>query len=121
MEEIGIESTYVELIKNGAITTIARLGKPQVLRVKEDDTVSIREDFWYEGTVLESLSHAAEIKITQILYFESLTEMFTTTDFESAVPTATSVDEAVTKYREFYSAADETEYGIVALSFEIKA
>ena len=121
MEEIGIESTLVEAIKNGDKTIEARLGKPHMLRVQEDDIVSVREDFWYEGKVLESLSHALEIKITQILYFETLKEMFTAVDFQAAIPTAKTVDEAIAKYREFYSLEDEAEYGVVSFTFELHA
>ena len=121
MEEIDIESTLVELIKNGEKTIELRLGKPRFLRIKEDDVISIREDFWYEGKILESLSHALEIKITEILYFETFEEAFTAIDFQAAVPTAQTVDEAVAKYREFYSREDEAEYGVVAFTFELNA
>jgi len=119
MEEIGIESTAVESIKNGDKTIGIRLGKPRFLRIKEDDIVSVREDFWYEGKILESLPHALEIKITEILYFESFEEAFTAIDFQAAVPSAQTIEGAVAKYREFYTKEDETEFGVVAFSFEL--
>lgn len=120
MEEIGIESTLVEAIKNGDKTIEARLGKPRFLRIQEGNTLSVREDFWYEGNVLESLSHAVEITVTQILYFETFKEMFTAVDFQSAIPAAKTAEEAIAKYREFYSLEDEAEYGVVCFSFELK-
>lgn len=120
MEEIGIESTLVEAIRSGEKTIEARLGKPRFLRIQEGDTVSIREDFWFEGKVLESLSKAAEITITQILYFETFKEMFAAVDFQATVPTAKTVDEAITTYRTFYSLEDEAEYGVVSFTFELK-
>ena len=119
MEEIGIESTLVEAIKNKDKTIEIRLGKPRFLRIQEDDILSVREDFWYERKVLESLPHALEIRITQILYFETIKEAAEAIDFQAAVPTAQSVDDVVTKYREFYTPKDEAEYGVVVFSFEL--
>lgn len=121
MEEIGIESTLVEAIKTGEKTIEVCLGIPEYLRIQEDDTVSVREDFWYEDTVLESLSHSLELVITQVLYFESFYEAFNAVDFQAVVPTATSVDEAIKTYRKFYSLEDEREFGVIAFSFEVVA
>jgi len=118
MSEIGIESTLVEAIKSGDKTIEVRLAKPRFLLIQEDDILSIREDFYYEGDILESLSHAMEVRVTQVLYFESFKEAFEAINFEAAIPTATSVDDAVKKYREFYSVEEEREFGIVAFSIE---
>jgi ASC-1-like (ASCH) protein len=43
--------------------------------------------------------------------------MLEAVDYESVVPTAATVDEAVAKYAEFYSAEDEAAYGVVAFFF----
>jgi ASC-1-like (ASCH) protein len=118
MNEIGIESTLVEAIKNGDKTIEIRLAKPRFLHIQEDDILSIREDFYYEGAVLESLSHALEVKVTQVLYFETFKELFEAINYESVLPSATSVDDAIKKYREFYSAEEEREFGVVAFSIE---
>lgn len=118
MEEIGIESSMLEEIKSGDLTIDVRLGKPKYFRIQEDDIVSVREDFWYEGKVLESLSHALEVKITQILYFENFTELFNVIDFQAAVPTAQTAEEAVKKYKEFYTPEEEREFGAIAFTIE---
>jgi len=118
MTEIGIESTLVEAIKNGDKTLEIRLAKPRFLKIQEDDILSIREDFYYEGKILESLSHALEIKVTQVLYFETIKEVFASLPFEAAIPSAKSVDDAIKQYRAFYSAEDEREYGIVVFTIE---
>jgi ASC-1-like (ASCH) protein len=119
MQEIGIESTLVEAIRIGDKTIEARLGKPRFLRIQEDDRFSIREDFWYEGKVLESLSHAATVKVTQILYFETFKEMLEALDFQAAIPTAKTVEKALKVYRGFYTPEEEREYGVVAFTFEL--
>ena len=119
MEEIGIESTLVEAIRNGDKTIEAVLGEPRYLRIQEDDLVSIREDFWYEGNILESLTDALKVKVTHIIYFETFEEMLTAVDFQAVIPHAKSVDEAVKVYKELYSSQDLQEFGVVALTFEL--
>jgi ASC-1-like (ASCH) protein len=119
MEEIGIESTLVEAIRNGDKTIETRLGKPRFLRIQEGDILSIREDFWYEGKILESLTHALEVKVTQILYFETFKEMLDAVDFQAVIPSAKTVEEALKKYKEFYSPEDEQEFGVIAFTFEL--
>lgn len=118
MQEIGIESTMVEAIRRGLKTIEGRLGKPRFLKMAEGDILSIREDVWEQGEITGSYPGAIEIRITQILYFETFKEMFEAVNYEAAVPTAKSVSQAVAAYREFYSKEDEGKYGVVALFFE---
>ena len=118
MDEIGIESTLVEAIKNGDKTIEVRLAKPRFLLIKEDDVLSVREDFYYEGDVLESLPHAIKIKITQILYFETFQETFEAIDFQAVLPNAKTIDEAVKIHKDLYGAEDEREFGVAAFAFE---
>jgi ASC-1-like (ASCH) protein len=118
MSEIGIESSLVEAIKNGDKTIEIRLAKPRFLLIQEEDVLSIREDFYYEGEVLESLSHALEVKVVQVLYFETFEEVFEAIHYESALPSATSPEDALKKYREFYSPEEEREFGVVAFTIE---
>jgi ASC-1-like (ASCH) protein len=118
MEEIGIESTMVEAIRSGDKTLEVRLGTPRFLTVQEGDLLDVREDFWYEGKVLESLSHALTLRVTQVLYFESLDELFGAVDFQNAVPAAKTANEAIAAYRPYYTIEDERTYGVVAFTIE---
>lgn len=119
MHEVGIESSLVEAIRNGQKTIEGRLGKPRFLEVKEGDILSVREDIWKDGDAIGSHDDALQLKVTQVLYFESFKEMLEAVNYEAAVPTATTLQEAISKYAEFYSAKDEEEYGVVALFFEV--
>lgn len=118
MNEIAIESTMVEAIRNGDKTIEVRLAKPRFLLLQEDDVLSVREDFYYEGNILESLSHALEIKITQILYFATFRELFDAINFEAVLPSAKTVDAAIALYRKTYSVEEEAEFGVAAFSIE---
>lgn len=119
MQEIGIESTLVEDIRNHKKYIEARLGKPRFLKIKEGDILSIREDLYLDGKIVDSFNDSIRIKIAQVLYFETFDEMLESIDYKAAVPSAKSKKQALDKYREFYSVEDEAEYGVVAMFFEI--
>jgi len=118
MEEIGINSELVEEIRKGNKYIEGRLGKPRFLKMQEGDTLSVRSDLWQNGKIIDSSPYAIGIKITQILYFESFAEMMNAVDHKGAVPSAKTAEDAIKVYREFYSAEDEAENGVVALFFE---
>jgi ASC-1-like (ASCH) protein len=119
MHEIGIESSLVEAIRNGQKTIEGRLGKPRFLQIKEGDMLAVREDIWKDGEVIGSHDDVLQLKVTQVLYFESFKEMLEAVNYETAVPTAKTLQDAISKYAEFYSIKDEEEYGVVALFFEV--
>lgn len=119
MHEIGIESSLVEAIRTGQKTVEGRLGKPRFLQMKEGDTITVREDMWKDGEMIGSRDDALQLKVTQVLYFESFKEMLEAINYEAAVPTAKTLADAISKYAEFYSPKDEEEYGVVALFFEV--
>jgi len=119
MQEIGIESKLVEDIRNHKKNIEVRLGKPRFLKIKEGDILSIREDLYLDGKIIDSFNDSIRIKVTQILYFETFSEMLDSIDYKATVPSAKSKKQALDKYREFYSAEDEAEYGVIAMFFEI--
>ena len=119
MHEVGIETSLVEAIRSGLKTVEGRLGKPRFLQIKEGDILNVREDIWKDGVVIGSHDDALKLKVTQVLYFESFEEMFKAVDYEAAVPNSKNIEDAISKYSEFYSAEDEEAYGVVAIFFEI--
>lgn len=120
MLEIGIETSVLEDIRLGRKTIEGRLGKPKFLKITEGDVVRIREDIWEGGEIVESLTSDVSIKITQVLYFESFSEMLETLDYKAVLPAALNVEDGLKIYRQFYSAEDEKEYGVVAMLFELE-
>ncbi len=119
MIEIGIETSILEDILSGKKTIECRLGKQKFLKIRPGDVLSIREDTWKGDKILRSIPNRAEIKVTQILYFETFTEAFASIDFKEAIPSAASPSEAVEAYRKFYTSEDEKKYGVVAIYFEL--
>jgi ASC-1-like (ASCH) protein len=119
MEEIGIESLSVEAIRDGSKTVEVRLGKPRFLKIQEDDILNIREDIWQDGEIIGSHDDPLQIKVTQILYFESYKELLGAIDYKTISPLVRSEKEALEAFRRFYSSEDEEEYGVVAFFFEV--
>jgi ASC-1-like (ASCH) protein len=119
MLEIGIEISILRDILDGKKTVEGRLGKPKFLKLRVGDEISLREDIWKDGTIVDSVPDRARIKVEQLLYFESFEEMFGSVNFKSAVPSATTVDEAIAAYRQFYSPEDEYGFGAVAIMFSL--
>ncbi len=119
MQEIGIESSLVEDIRQNKKYVEVRLGKPRFLKIREGDLLSIREDLYLNGEIIDSFSDSLRIKITQVLYFESFNEMLESIDYKAIVPSAKDKKQALEKFREFYSEKDENEHGVVAMFFEL--
>ncbi len=120
MQEIGIESSLLQTVLNGAKTIEVRIGKPKFLKLRVGDEISLREDVWQEGKVITSMPGMATVVITQLLYFENFEEMLGTIEFQAAVPDAESKEDALAIYRKFYSPEDEEEYGVMAITFKLK-
>lgn len=119
MQEIGIESSLVKAIYSGIKTIEVRLGKPRFLKMQVGDILSVREDIWNNDKIIDNIEDVLRIKITQILYFESFSELLDSTDFELVVPYAKNIEEAKELFAKFYTKADEDEYGVVAFYFEL--
>ncbi len=119
MQEIGIKDSFVDDILSGAKTIEGRLGKPKFLKIREGDILSIRRDIYQDGKIVKSYNDAARIYVQEVLCFESFEEMFSALDHESTIPSAKNTEDAIEAYRKFYSAEDESEFGVVAILFEL--
>lgn len=119
MQEIGIESSLVAEILDGNKTVEGRLGKPKYVKMRVGDVLSIREDTYKSGEIVKSETDRVRVVITQLLYFQSFDEMLSSLDFHRAIPDAISASDALQTYRQYYTNADEEEYGVVAITFKL--
>jgi len=120
MQEIGIESSVLQDILDGSKTIEGRLGKVKFLKLRVGDKVSLREDIWQNGEIVESVPGQGIILIRQLLYFETFEEMLSSIDFQEIIPRAQNVNEVLAEYRKYYSPEDEKEYGVVAITFSLE-
>lgn len=116
---IGIESSVLDDVRSGRKTIEGRLGKPKFLKIKKGDVISLREDVWKDGQIAGSRTSDISIKVTQLLYFESFSEMLETVNYKAVLPAALNLEDGIEIYRQFYSVKEEEEYGVVAFLFEL--
>lgn len=119
MQEIGIESDILEQVLSGQKTIEVRLGTPKYIKLRKGDELSLREDIWENGKIINAIHGRGHIKITQLLYFESFEELFGAVSYKLVAPSAASKAEVLSLLKQFYSAEDEYEYGAVAITFEL--
>lgn len=118
MQELGIEAEQLKAIIDGEKTVEILLGKPQYIKLRPGDKLSLREDVLEAGKIVQSVPHRAVVTITQILYFETLEEALNAIDFTAARPEAEDYDAAFAAYRKLYTPKDEHEYGVMAVTFK---
>ena len=119
MPEIAIETSIFTQILAGEKTIEVLLGKPVYLKLRIGDTIALHEDDTVGQDSNPEMHLQAHVKITQLLYFESLDEMLGTIDFTLALPKVESRVDALLAYRELFSKEDEYEYGVIAMTFEL--
>ena len=119
MTEIGAKSSILEEILADSKTIEGRLAKPRFLALRAGDMISLREDAWQDGSIVHSKPGVANIVVTNIEHFTSFGKMLMTLGYEHIVLAAHDYESAVTVYGQFYSTADERQYGVLAISFQL--
>lgn len=117
--EIGIKSSTLAEILAGRKTIESRLAKERFLSFKVGDEISLREDVWKNGEIVRSIPARARIVVTDIQRFETFRKLLETVGFENIMPAMANVDEALEAYKLYYSAEDERQYGVLAISFKL--
>lgn len=119
MIEIGINSEIFAQILNGSKTIEGRLAKDKFTAIHPGDLISIREDTYKDGAVVESRSAVAKIQVVNIKKYDSFRTMLLNVGFNKVIPNAKDLDEACDEYERYYSSDDEHKYGVLAISFQV--
>jgi len=119
MIQIGIQSEMLKTIIDGQKTVEGRLGKQKFLELKVGDDVSLREDIYIAGEITHSIENRVKIKIDAVTRFKSFEQMLNQLGYKNAIPSAQNIDDAIDKYRAYYSENDENAYGVIGLNFHI--
>ena len=118
MIEIGIDTQILRDILNGRKTIEGRLMKGKFLNIEVGDEISVREDIYHEGSLYKSTGGVATLCVTNVSRFDSFADMLENMGYRSVIPSASTLEDAVSVYHNFYSEADERQYGVVAISFK---
>lgn len=116
MTKLTVDANEMNEIIYGQKTIEGVLGTPEFLRLSVGDTLEFQLSPDSADVAAQS---SVNVTLTQTLYFISFDEMFDAVDYEQVAPSATDLTEAIAQYKQRYTADDETEYGVVALYFEL--
>lgn len=106
MHNLDFDAAALQHILDGSKTIDVRLGTPQNIKLRIGDVVTIADTETYAT-------------VTQLLYFESLEELFSAVSYTNVMPEAGSAGQVVQYLRKQYSDSDEYEYGVMAIKFAL--
>jgi len=117
--ESGRESGLLDDIIAGRKTIEGRLNRSKFAEYCVGDHVSLRRDHRDEqGTLHDGEPGAATVEITAVRHYDSFFDMVSAEGYQRVIPSAGSPQEAADEYNRFYSAEDQSKYGVLAI--EIK-
>ena len=119
MHELGIGSLGLQMVLDGDKTVELCLGKPEFLKLRVGDTILLREQAEQGGQPVNPVSEKTHVRITQLLYFETFKEAFSAVNPAAIMPMADDPDEVLAFYEQLYTAQDEKEYGVIAITFKL--
>lgn len=119
MIEIGIDSEVLRKIRDGQKTIEGRLARGKFLTIRVGDLVSVREDFYVDGVIVQSQEGALRIQIDAAEKFANFRAMLQSVGFEKAIPDANNLDDACDRYLRFYSETSQKEFGVLAIFFHV--
>jgi len=118
--ESGRESGLLDDILAGRKTIEGRLNRGKFAEYAVGDSVSLRRDHRNAAGVLEDGGpQAALVKIIAIRTYPTFLAMVTTEGYKKVIPSADSAQQAADVYNLYYSAADQSTYGVLAIEVQI--
>jgi len=117
--EAGRSTEYLGDIIAGNKTVEGRLNRGKFSRYQPGDLVYLREDVTLPDGTVREIPNRALIKVTLIDSFPTFERMLSLTGLEHVLPRAKSITEGIATYRAIYTAAEEADYGVLAIHFEL--
>jgi len=115
----GRESRLLDDIIAGRKTIEGRLNRGKFAQYQVGDIVELRRDVrGPDGILRDGDSPEVRVEIVAIRRYQSFLQMASTEGFVRVIPSAKDVGEAAKEYDTYYSIADQTRFGVVAI--EIK-
>lgn len=100
---------YFTFVKNGQKTVEGRLKKGEYANLKPGDHIIVCNN---EET------DSVEVTVRAVRQYRSFQEMLDTEPLKAVLPDAEIVEQGLAVYRQFYTPAQELEFGVVAFEFE---
>lgn len=116
MHIITLSLPDIQAVLRGEKTVEACLGTPQFLKMRVGERITLTEEL--PASARATAAHV-DVTITQLLFFETFEELFSSINFSSVVPGAHSAREALASCTQQLTPEDEAEYGAVAVTFKL--
>lgn len=118
--ESGRESALLDDIIACRKTIEGRLNTGKFAQYRVGDTVKLRRDLRdSDGVLQDGERDAARVKIVGIRQYPTFLAMVTSEGYERVIPSAGSAQEAADVYNRYYSAADQNQFGVLAIEVEL--
>lgn len=118
----GRESDLLDDIIAGRKTVEGRLNKGKFAKYRIGDTVALRRDYRdADGVLHDGVSDAARVRIVAIRHYPTFLAMVNTEGYQRVIPSAASAQAAADEYNKFYSAEDQSHYGVLGIEIILLA
>lgn len=115
----GRDSEILKYIKDGTKTVEIRLNRGKFKDYKPGDRVNIREDFYEDGKLVNSIENQAITEIVKVEMYPTFKDAISAVGFKQVIPWASSIDEAVEVAYRFYTKEEEKEFNVLAIHFKL--
>ena len=109
MLELDVQQLYFDAIAAGMKTIEGRLAKQKYMALKPGDNVRFTNPDGSQSVVKE---------VVALHTYPTFADAFKTQDFQRAIPTAKTVDDAIHIYERFYPGFAQQEFGIVFIELK---
>lgn len=114
--ESGRESQMLDAIIDGRKTVEGRLCRGKFAQYAVGDIIKLRRDIRDDSGILQDgKPDAARVEIIAIRRYRTFLEMVSAEGYTKVIPDAKSSAEAAAAYDSYYSLADQTTFGVLAI------
>lgn len=112
----GRESGLLDDIIAGRKTIEGRLNKGKFAGYQVGDTIKLRRDIRdTQGVLHDGEPDQASVEVIAIRRYATFLDMVFAEGFQRVIPSALTAKAAADEYNKFYSSADQTKYGVLAI------
>lgn len=118
--ESGRESHLLDYILQGKKTIEGRLNRGKFKDYQVGDTIWLRRDYRDEyGQLHDGEPRQAYVEIVGIRNYASFADMLSAEGYKTVVPSASSLEDALSVYNSYYSTDDQLEHGVLAIEIAL--
>lgn len=118
--ESGRESGLLDDIITGRKTIEGRLNRGKFAEYKPGDQVWLRRDWRDENGVLrDGKPRQVLVEVAAVRRYKTSLDMVAAEGFKKVIPYAKTAEEAAAEYDKYYSADEQSKYGVLAVEFKL--